>query len=212
MLWVGKLLLWKLSASGTALWGVCGWWKRHAGVGDGARSPPGMTMPLPGSSWARDCAWCLPAQRSPAPWTRVCFSSYCCCCCWENSNHFGVSSLIDTFLRSCLGAQNSITDLNVDHCTSLNKVHLTINLGGLPQVNELPAFLGVPDMCGDQKKAEKREIFEESPCYQMLQWQMFAKSFPRGWNEGLILRTDLQLFVATEMSDIGKEKVLVFPE
>lgn len=51
-------------------------------------------------------------------------------------------------------------------------------------MNELPAFLGVPDMCGDQKKAEKSEIFEESPCYQMLQWQMFSKIFSKGVERG----------------------------
>ena len=59
-------------------------------------------------------------------------------------------------------------------------MHLTINLGGLSHTDEFAAFLEVPSMRGDQKKAEKGEVFEESLCYQMLQLQMFGKIFSKG--------------------------------
>ena len=87
---------------------------------------------------------------------------------------------------SRLGAQNSITDLNVDNlsCTSLTEVHLTINLGGLSHTNELAAFLEVPSMPGDQKEVAKGEVFEESPCYQMLPLQMCGKIFSKGLERG----------------------------
>lgn len=50
--------------------------------------------------------------------------------------------LTDTSLWSCLGAQNNISDLNVDRpsCTSLNKMHLAINRGGcLMHLSYLPS-------------------------------------------------------------------------
>lgn len=66
----------------------------------------------------------------------------------------------------------------------------------------------MPGVRGDQETAGKGEVFEEHPCYQTLQEQTFGKIF----SEGLILRLALQLLAATERRDIGKEKVLVFPE
>lgn len=99
---------------------------------------------------------------------------------------FGISSLRDTSLHSRFRAQDSTTDLGVDHpsCTSLNKGHLTISRGGIVHTNELAAVLGVPSIPGDQKGAEKGEVFEESPCYQMLHLQTFGKIFCKEMERG----------------------------
>lgn len=118
---------------------------------------------------------------------------------------FGVPS------RSRLRAQTSVTGLDADHpsCTSLNKVHLATHLGTLSHTNEL---LRRPVCVESRRKRRRVRCLRKACAIECCHCWRLAKSVPGGWNEGLILRIDLQLLAATGRDDTGKEKVLVFPE
>lgn len=178
-MWVVEMLCWRE------------WW---------SQVPPGMTMPLPGSSWARDCAWFWRAQRSPARWTWVCFSSCCCFCCWENSNHLAFPHSEALTWTVALGPKTAL----LTSVWTIPSAHRWTKciwplLGELPRTEEWAAALGVPSVSGDWKKM-KSEVLEEGPCYHMLPLQMFGKIFATGWEWG------------ADFKNVGREKLLVFPE
>lgn len=137
------------------------------------------------------------------------FSFYRCFCCWENSDHLAFAHL-ETL--PCAVASGPKPALLTSTWTIPPAHHLTINLGGLSHTNKLAAFLGCPVCVEIRRKWRRVRCLKKARAIKCCNCRRLAKSFPRGWNKGLVLRIDLRLLAATERDGIGKEKVLVFPE
>lgn len=111
----------------------------------------------------------------------ACFRSHCCFCCWENSNHLEFPCFETLPGTAALGPKIALLAL-VWAITEQSAVDRQ-PIGIVPK-GESATFLGMPSAHGDHEKAGKGEGFKESLCCQMLQLQMFGKTFSKGLEQG----------------------------